>query len=129
MFSSELPLVQDKVDVLAFHNYRRDLREDIQGVRAIARKLGKPAIINEVVRNDQPAPYAMPILYEEKIGWCFWELMLGSTQFSRGDNPIQGVIYPDGTCRDANEIAAIMNISVNEAIRLFPLRERKPQAK
>lgn len=46
----------------------------------------------------------MPILREEKIGWCFWELMLGKTQFSRMVFPYQGLIYPDGTCFDASEV-------------------------
>ena len=45
----------------------------------------------------------MPILAEEKVGWCFWELMIGRTQFSKGPTPYQGVIYPDGTCFDAAE--------------------------
>jgi len=50
--------------------------------------------------------------------------MLGRTEFSRGANPIQGLIYPDGTCRDAREVAAVMNPSVEEARRRFP--ERPP---
>ena len=122
-FSSQLSLVQDQVDVLAFHNYERDLREDIQKAREIGRRLGKPVIVNEVVmRPQQPFHFAMPILREEKIGWVFWELMLGKTQFSRGDNPIQGIVYPDGACRDAREVAAVMNISLAEAKQLFPQR-------
>ncbi len=43
----------------------------------------------------------MPILREENIGWCFWERMLGKTQFSRMVFPCQGLIYPDGMCFDA----------------------------
>jgi xylan 1,4-beta-xylosidase len=64
----------------------------------------------------------MPILREEGIGWVFWELMLGKTEFSRGANPIQGLVYPDGTCRDAREVAAVMNTSVKAARKLFPER-------
>ena len=125
MSSSELPLVQERVDVLGFHNYTRELREDIRRVREMGRKLGKPVILNEVVmRPQQPFDLAMPILREEKIGWVFWELMLGKTQFSRGVNPIQGIVYPDGTCRDAREIAAVMSSSLEAARELFP--ERPP---
>jgi len=112
MHSNELPMVQDRVDVLGFHNYRRDLREDLRAVKQLGRKLGKPVVLNEVARRpEQPFTFAMPILAEEKVGWCFWELMLGKTQFSRGANPIQGVIYPDGTCRDAAEIAVLLDPS------------------
>ena len=125
MASSELPQVVAKVDVLGFHNYTSKLREDIRGVMEIARKHGKPAVINEVVRRDsQPFAYAMPILREEKIGWCIWELMLGNTQFSRGENPVQGVVYADGTCRDAADVAAVMGISEDEAKKLFPERSK-----
>ena len=51
--------------------------------------------------------HVMPILAEEKVGWCFWELMIGRTQFSQGPTPYQGVIYPDGTCFDATEVMLI----------------------
>ena len=115
----------DKLDVVAIHNYRRDLREDVRGMKA----LGKPVIVNEAAgRPGQPFDYVMPVLREEKSGWCFWELMLGKTQFHQGAVPYQGVIYPDGTCFDAGEIASIMNLSRDEAARLFPQR-RKDGAK
>ncbi|MCX6925972.1 MAG: cellulase family glycosylhydrolase, partial [Verrucomicrobia bacterium] len=124
MSSDELGLVQDQVDVLCFHNYRRDLREDIRKVQELGRQQGKPTIINEVVgRPQQGFEFAMPILREEKIGWCFWELMLGKTQFSRDHNsPYQGLIYPDGTIYDAAEAAAVMDESSVKAAWLFPQR-------
>jgi len=108
-FSTLLDRVIDKVDVLCFHNYQKNLREDIRGVKELGAKHGKPAIINEVVmRPHQPFQFAMPILAEEKIGFCFWELMLGKTQFSRGLEPIQGIVYPDGTCSDPEEVMAVL---------------------
>lgn len=120
--------IADKVDVLCFHNYTQGLRDDIRGVKELAAQHGKPAIINEVVmRPQQPFSFAMPVLRAERIGWVFWELMLGRTQFSRGMSPIQGVLYPDGTCRDAREVAAVMDITEQEARRLFPERP-KPRA-
>ena len=123
--SSLIPKVLAKIDVLCLHNYRQDLREDIRQVQALSRQHGKPAIINEVVgRPQQPFSYVMPILREEKIGWCFWELMLGKTQFSRAAFPYQGLVYPDGTCFDAREVALVAGIDIEEAQRLFPQRPR-----
>ena len=107
--SSLIPQVLDRIEVLATHNYRKDLREDLRAVKALGRKHGKPVIINEVAgRPQQPYSYVMPILAEEKVGWCFWELMIGRTQFTQGATPYQGVIYPDGTCFDAAEVMHIV---------------------
>jgi len=106
--SSLIPQVLDRIEVLATHNYRKDLREDLRAVKALAQKHGKPVIINEVAgRPQQPYSYVMPIVAEEQVGWCFWELMIGRTQFSQGPTPYQGVIYPDGTCFDAAEVMHI----------------------
>lgn len=106
--SSLIPQVLDKIDVVCTHNYRPDLREDLRAVKELARQHGKPAIINEVAgRPRQPFSFVMPILAEEKVGWCFWELMIGRTQFSQGPTPYQGVLYPDGTCFDAAEVMHI----------------------
>ena len=82
-------------------------------------------IINEVVgRPHQAFQFAMPILREEKIGWCFWELMLGRSQFSRNNPPYQGLVYPDGKCYDAREVALVADVSVAEARQQFPERPR-----
>ena len=83
-------------------------------------------MINEIARRNTGQDFwrFMPVLEQEQIGWCFWELMLGKTQFSRGDNPIQGVVYSHGTCRDATEVAAILNTSIEEARKLFDERPK-----
>ena len=113
----------DKVDVIAFHNYTPELRQGVRNAQEGARKLGKPVIINEVVgRPHQGFQFAMPILREEKIGWCFWELLLARTQFSRDDPPYQGLVYSDGQSYDAEEVAAVMNTSREQAAKLFPQR-------
>ncbi len=125
MTSAHISQVADQVDVISFHNYTRNLSADIRAVKALGEKYGKPVVINEVVRRDsQPYDYAMPVLRQEKIGWVFWELMLGKTQFSREPSPVQGLVYPDGTCRDAQEVAQVMNIDPEEATGLFPERPR-----
>lgn len=108
--SNLIPQVLDRVEVLCTHNYRKNLQEDLRAVKALGRKHGKPVIINEVAgRPQQPYSYVMPILAEEKVGWCFWELMIGRTQFTQGATPYQGVIYPDGTCFDAAEVMHIVH--------------------
>jgi hypothetical protein len=129
MSSQTLPRLIDKIDVLGFHNYTGDmqsLRADIRYVKALGAQYSKPVHINEIARRNTGQDFwkFMPVLREEGIGWYFWELMLGRTQFSRGGNPIQGVIYPDGTCRDPREIAAIMNIGEEKAKGLFPQARR-----
>lgn len=104
----------EEIDVLSWHNYTGNmdaLQADIRHVKSLGVKHGKPVIISEIARRPHQNFWMfMPILKEEQIGWYFWELMLGSTQFSRGENPIQGVTYPDGTYRDPREIACIVGI-------------------
>jgi hypothetical protein len=109
MTSAELPAVIDKVDVVAWHNYTPQLRQDVRRVRALCESKKKPCHLNEIVGYNSSFASAMPEVHEEKVGWFFWELMYGKTQFSRGENPIQGLIYPDGTCRDAAEVAWVLH--------------------
>ena len=99
----------DLVDVVSIHAYR-DLKPKIQGAQNWGRLHGKQVIINEFVgQPQQPIERALPIAAELKIGWVFWELMLGKTQFTGGSAPYQGHIYPDGTCRSVHEVAAILH--------------------
>jgi endo-1,4-beta-mannosidase len=125
MSSSTLPRLIDKLDVIAFHNYSGDMelfRKDIKYVKSLGAEHSKPVIINEVAHRGSGQQFwkFMPVLKEERIGFCFWELMLGKTQFSRGNNPIQGVVYPDGKCRNLREIASIMGIAEKEVEKIFP---------
>ncbi len=114
--STLLDRVNDKIDVLSWHNYTGDMKElraDVRRVVQWGREQGKPVVINEIARRNTRQDFwkFMPVLADQQVGWCFWELMLGKTQFSRGENPIQGVVYPDGTCLDAREVAAILHPS------------------
>lgn len=52
--------------------------------------------------------------------------MLGRTEFSQSENPIQGIVYPDGTARDIAEIAAVMDIAREDTAKAFP--EHTPSA-
>jgi hypothetical protein len=101
----------DLVDVIVLHRYGdvKDLRFALQEGKEWARLFGKPVILNEFVgRPQQPIEKGLPVVADEGVGWCFWELMIGNTQFTRGRIPFQGHIYPDGTCYSAAEVAAIL---------------------
>ena len=52
----------------------------------------------------------IPVLEREGVGWFFWELMIAKTQF----NTVQGIVYPDGTVRDAPAVAALCGTSVDD---------------
>jgi hypothetical protein len=102
----------DLVDVICIHLYcpHQDLRRLIQESQEWGRLHEKPVILNEFVgQPHQPIEHALEIVTERKIGWVFWELMLGKTQFTQGSAPYQGHIYPDGTCRSVREVAAILH--------------------
>ncbi len=101
----------DLVDVICVHHYcpSQELKQKIQEAKLWGRLYGKPVIMNEFVgRPQQPLEVAVPIAAEQKIGWVFWELMLGKTQFSQGRRPYQGHLYSDGTCYSAKEVAAVL---------------------
>jgi len=115
----------DLVDVICIHLYGppEELTPRIREAQHWGRLHGKPVIMNEFIgRPRQPFERAMPIVTERKIGWCFWELMIGRTQFSEGAYPYQGLLYPDGACLDAGEVAVVAGVSPEEARRLFPER-------
>ena len=102
----------DLVDVICIHLYcpRQDLKRLIQESQHWGRLHRKQVIMNEFVgQPHQPIESALSIATEQQIGWVFWELMLGKTQFTGGSAPYQGHIYPDGTCRSVREVAAILH--------------------
>ncbi|MEI6178109.1 MAG: cellulase family glycosylhydrolase, partial [Verrucomicrobiota bacterium] len=110
--SGEIPLTADLSDVLVIHNYPdvNGLQANIRRIQEMGKTMNKPVILNEFVgRPQQRIEKALPIAAREKTGWCFWELMIGSTRFSQGRVPYQGHIYPDGTCFSATEVATILN--------------------
>jgi hypothetical protein len=111
-YSGNIHLTADVCDVIILHNYSdpRGLSADIQKTKEVGKSRNKPVILNEFVgRPQQRIEEAMPIVAREKIGWCFWELMIGSTQFTQGRIPYQGHVYPDGTVFASAEVAAILN--------------------
>lgn len=110
--SRNIASTADLSDVLIVHNYSnpKGLEADIGYIKDWGRATKNPIILNEFVgRPQQRIEEALPVVAKEKIGWCFWELMIGSTQFSQGRMPYQGHIYPDGKCFSVKEVAAILN--------------------
>jgi hypothetical protein len=127
MNSRFIPRLIDKLDVLGWHNYTGDmnaLKADIRYVKELGLKHEKPVHMSEIARRNHGQDFSkfLPVLREEKVGWYFWELMLGKTVFSRGENPIQGVVTTDGKSYAPDEIAAIMNVKAKEAAKLFSQR-------
>lgn len=113
------------VDVICLHLYcpYEDLKSKILEAKEWGRLYGKPVIMNEFIgRPVQSFEQALPIVRQCNLGWVFWELMIGRTQFTEGAYPYQGLVYPDGTCLDAGEVASVANVSPEEARRLFPER-------
>jgi len=103
--------VIDLVDVISMHTYcgYGELSRRLQELQHWGKLHNKPVILSEFVgRPQQPIEQAVPIAVKRKVGWFFWELMLGKTQFSQGRRPYQGHLYPDGTCYSAKEVAAIL---------------------
>lgn len=123
------PELMRAVDVISFHNYNPGpvLTKVIRQGQELGRQYGKPVMINEVAgRPHQPFEMVMDVVRREKIGWMFWELMQAKTQFARGTPPYQGLIDPDGTCYDPSEVAAVMDVPVAEAVKVFPPRPMPP---
>jgi len=125
----DLKHVIDNVDVITFHCYSgsaKYLTDTFRRIKATGEKHGKPMCITEIGHRGsggvQHFQNWVPLLREEKVGWFFWELMLGKTKFSRGENPIQGVITTDGQSYHPDEIAAILDTAPQEAAKLFPKR-------
>jgi hypothetical protein len=111
-YSDQNTNAADLSDVLIIHDYlpEQPMLEEIRRIKELGRAMNKPVIINEFAgRPRQPIEAALPIIAREKIGWCFWELMIGKTTWSQGKLPYQGHLYPDGTCFSAKEVAAILN--------------------
>ncbi len=101
--------ILDSVDVISIHTYNKTtegLREDIVRARRLASKVGKPFVISECCAPAWGCHYemAMPVLREQKVGYYFWELMIGKTVF----RSVAGLFYPDGTVRRISELEAVL---------------------
>jgi len=110
--SPRLDKVQDVVRVLSFHSYtgfEDRFREDLLGVQALGKELGKAVFISEMCNFDQNQTYEMTlrVCRELNMGYFFWELMIAKSPFPR----ISGIFYPDGTVRSAEDLAAVLGFT------------------
>ena len=101
--------VIDHVNVLSIHAYTNDMdvaRRIIRETREQAEAKGKGVIITECGMPGAGAEYApiLELLREEKMGFYFWELMIGKDMFRH----VQGIVYPDGTVRNRENAVAIL---------------------
>ena len=63
----------------------------------------------------------MPILRSEGIGWYAWELIIGINQFKS----ISGLLYPDGSAREASSVLAVIGIDGKPDDQGIPLQVPK----
>ena len=103
-----IPRTSDLVDFVSLHSYSpREswFRADIDLARRYGAEQGKPMVITECGSPGfgQPYPLVIRVAGEERVGFYLWELMIGKIMFRDS----QGVIYPDGTTRDPETVAAL----------------------
>jgi hypothetical protein len=101
------------VDVLTFHDYREtDKRraENYDLAEEIGRKYNKPVINSETCCLCRANPYdtAIKACMDRKMGFYVFELMIGGYW-----EDTHGLIYPDGTIRNPEAIAALFGFFVN----------------
>jgi hypothetical protein len=113
----------DKVDVIAIHSYNCDpesfKNELIEAIK-LGEKLNKPVLINECCAPGWGQDYEMvlPTLREVGMPYYFWEVVFGGNQFKA----ISGVLYPDGEARSLSTVAAVLNVSEEEAAKRFKVK-------
>ena len=101
-------MTADHVDFLSVHSYAADaadFRKDLDLARHHGKSSGKPVVVTECGNPGAGQKYEMvfDVLAKEKLGFYFWELMIGKIQFKS----MAGLIYPDGTTREPSALAAL----------------------
>jgi cellulase (glycosyl hydrolase family 5) len=104
-----IPKTSDQVDFISVHSYAADpadFRKDLDLARHYGRSSGKPVVVTECGNPGAGQRYEMvfDVLAREKLGFYFWELMIGKIQFRE----MAGLIYPDGTTREPSAVAALL---------------------
>jgi hypothetical protein len=98
----------EHVDFLSVHSYAAhpdDFKKDLDLARHYGKASGKPVVVTECGNPGAGQKYEMvfDVLAKEKLGFYFWELMIGKIQF----NAMAGLIYPDGTTREPSAVEAL----------------------
>jgi hypothetical protein len=99
----------DLVDVISFHDYlhtRKEMEDAIFRVQKIAAENGGKQIMNTetgCVCRSNPYDIELELCAKHKIGFYIFNLVI---EGHWGD--VHGIVYPDGTIRDPNVVAAVM---------------------
>ncbi len=120
-----IPQTMDLVDVLSIHSYLTYedwLQNDIDLALGYGQQAGKPVIFTEFGNPGAGQSYemALDIIERNRLGFYFWELMIGKVQFMAE----AGMIYADGTVRQPAAVARLLGFRVKPetAEGAIPLR-------
>lgn len=104
-----LAIIGDYCDVLSFHDYAptwKGIEKAFECALKFSQKLNKPVFCSEMCCTARANPYDVAIEMANRyhVGYILWELMIGRCfWYDR-----HGIVYPDGTIRDASIVAALM---------------------
>lgn len=120
----------DLVDVISFHEYhctRKEIRNSYLKVAELSERCGNKPILNTetgCIGRANPYDIELEMCTEYQIGWYLFNLVCEQPW---GD--MHGLIYPDGTIRDATVIAALFGFFRNRTQnRILPAPNRERHA-
>lgn len=116
----------DYVHVLSFHDYRETrgrIAENYDLAEKISQKYGKPVLNSEICCLCRANPYDLAIqtCMERNMGFYVYNLLIEGYWADT-----HGLIYPDGTIRNPEAIAALYGFFINRSetrVRPNPNRE------
>ena len=108
-----IPKTIDLVDVVSVHSYSpyaEWLDNDLDLAFTYADRANKPVIVSEFGNPGAGQPYemALDVIERRKIGFYFWELMIGKVQFRE----MSGIVYRAGTIREPAAVARLLGFPV-----------------
>lgn len=114
----QLEVIGDWCGVLSFHDYSPSqlrIQAAFDKAEEYARRQKKPVFCSEMGCPSRANPYGVAIetAMQNHMGYFLWELMIGRSFW----NDRHGIVYPDGTIRDAATVAAIRGFFRNRGTR------------
>ncbi len=111
---SQFEEIKDYCDVLSFHNYSPTVKEiemEFDKANHIAKESNKLVFCSEMGCTGRANPYdlCIEVANNKNMGYILWELMIGKSFW----NDRHGIVYPDGTVRDASIISALQGFFRN----------------
>ena len=100
-------------DACRYNGNQTDFALNVEKLRKIADAAGKPLGFASEVMNRPWDPLCgdISVLREAKLGWFAWELMVSNSGWGvpkcDGCPLYQGILYPNGTAYNAEEVACI----------------------